>query len=70
MESFKTFLKDQVPGGTRNKPIRSLVWWNWANSPDSGSLTVGYGESGEFSKVTPIPLFYPMIINTCNTELR
>ena len=68
MESFKTFLKDEVPQGKRNKAIRSLLWWSWSNSPDSGSITAADGDSGEYSKVTPILPSSPLLINSLNYE--
>lgn len=55
MEAFKSFLLDTVPmaGAKRNRAITSLLWWDWANSPDSGSLTAAVGDEGEFKQVIP-----------------
>ena len=33
MTTFKDYLKE--------KDFKSLLWWSWANSPDSGAITLG-----------------------------
>lgn len=69
MDAFKAFLKDEVPQAARNKPIKSLLWWNWSNSPDSGSITAATGDVGEYSKVLFILPYLALTLNTWTSNL-